>query len=430
MAILRTIILALLLMSSAAFGQRSPAIDPPDPTSKDPVTLLVQQVDSCPPPPAVSRSGFEIKVTVNFGQCLFPPSLITHHVELGVLPAGQYNVVVYYAGSQQPVAFSFTVLEASLSVSVEPYLGSTEGGTIVDVNILGAFCINQTPCPAPTITFDGVPGTVLQFESVHLRAKTPPHATGAVDVRVTASNVNSSYAFRYYDRGAPPSSVFFEKVLIPVILNGPGALGSNWVTEIFMRNDNAYFVELWRPIAGSSAVTPSTPLSFGSATNSPGGIFLIAPREAATALKFHAMVRDTSRGDIEWGTQIPIVRETSFVSQIDLLDIPVDQRFRTMLRIYSLQPVAPTATIGLTVYSLDDGKDVRHFLWPMSVPTACTDATSCADKPGYAAISDLTSGVSAPRIGVRVDAYTAIKVWAFATVTNNNTQHVTVISPE
>lgn len=417
------------------FGQSSAApvsVDPPDPTSNDAVTLIVQQFASCPPPPAVTRSGFDIKVVMSPGPCLSPPVLVTHRIELEMLPAGQYHVVINDQGGQS--TFSFVVLDANATVAVSQSVGSTTGGTTVNIIVAAAQCLNHAPteCPPPSITFGGVPATnVVVIDQSHFRATTPAHAPGAVQVTVTGDSfVKSSYAFRYYDPAASPSDKFFEKVLIPVILNGPGGFGSNWVTELSLRNDNDYRVEPWRPIAGSSAIAPVKPLLFGSGS-APSGLFLVVPRQAAAGLSFHAAVRDTSRSDSEWSTEIPVVRESDFSSsRIELLDIPVDARFRTMVRIYSpINPMPGYASfVHVIVYSLDDGSILRELYPSLFDASGCNDATSCAEHPSYASVADLTAGVSPGRVGVQIQGN--VPLWAFATVTNNETQHVTVVSPQ
>lgn len=427
MLLRRALPLLLLLSATALYGQSffPLAIDPPDPTSRDEITVLVRQFSSCPPPPGVTRSGSEIVLMLRAGSCASPPALITHRVELGALPAGQYRVTVIEDGVARPGSFSFTVLDENWTVRVAQPIGSTEGGLTVTVSIDGSLCMNAGPggCPSPTVTFGGVPATnVVVLDGVNLRVTTPPHAAGAVEVRVTVVSVWSSYAFRYFDPAEPPSAKFFERVLVPVIYNGPGALGSNWVTELSLRNNNDTIVQPWHPIGGSSAIAPASVLRFGSG-NVPGGLFLVVPRAAGGAMSFHGAVRDTSRSDREWGTEIPIVREKDFQQSVDLLDIPTDPRFRTMLRVYSLAPL-PNAAAGVNIYSLADGKNLRSFFWPLS---SCADAVPCADQPGFGAVADLTAGLSAERVGVRVTGFTPI--WAFVTVTNNETQHVTVVSP-
>src|ERR1051326_9455923 len=91
----------LLLAAARLNAQVSPnpvTTDPIDPTSADSVTLLVQQFVSCTPAPTVSRSGFEIDVTLHAGLCLIPPVLPTWPLELGTLPPGTYTVKVASPG--------------------------------------------------------------------------------------------------------------------------------------------------------------------------------------------------------------------------------------------------------------------------------------------------------------------------------------------
>jgi hypothetical protein len=434
----RRSIIALIFVLTATNLVAQPAtypvsIDPPDPTSNDAVTLFVQQFDSCPPAPTVTRSGFEISVAVNFGGCLFPPTLITHTIELGALPAGQYHVTVTYAGGSTPVTFSFVVLDANGTVKVSQSVGSTAGATTVNIVVAAAHCLNQPPnsCPPPSITFGGVPATnIVVVDQSHFTVATPPHSAGAVEVTVSdATFSKSAYAFRYVDTSTPPSNKFFEKVLLPVIFNGPGALGSNWVTELSLRNDNAYTVEPWRAIGGSLAISPSKPLVFGSG-DATSGLFIVVPRQAAAGLGFHEGVRDTSRADAEWATEIPVVREGQFSStSVELLDVPADPRFRTMVRIYSpTNPLPSYATFAhVIVYSLIDGTRLREFFPTLSDPTGCSNIATCAEHPSFATVPDVTAGLPSGRVGIQVQAN--MPVWAFATVTNNDTQHVTVISP-
>ena len=436
MTTVRVFAVLSLVGAVVTFGQFSgapPSIDPPDPTSNDAVTLNVQQVASCPPPPEMTRSGFDIAVILRAGPCLSPPVLVTQRLELGLLPSGQYHVVITAEGGQSPLTFSFVVLDANPTVAVSQSLGSTAGRTTINIVVAAAHCLNHAPsaCPLPSITFGGVPATnVVVIDQSHFRATTPPHPPGAVQVTVTGDSfLKSSYAFRYYDPTAPPSSKLFEKILIPVIFNGQGALGSNWSTELSLRNDNDYLVEPWRPIAGSSAIAPVTPISFGSGS-APSGAFLILPRKAAARVSFHAAVRDTSRADREWATEIPVVRENDFSSSgVELLDIPVDSRFRTMVRVYSMaNPVPAYASfVHIIVYSIDNGSVLRDVYPSLSDPTGCSEATSCATIPSFASVSDLTTGLPSGRVGVQVQGNAPL--WAFATITNNETQHVTVVSP-
>src|ERR1041385_636455 len=92
--------------------------DPPDPTSADSVTLLVEQVGSCPPSPTLTRTGFDINVTLHGGVCLYPPFLITWKLELGTLAPGTYTVNVAFPGQPSSYTATFVVLDANASVIV------------------------------------------------------------------------------------------------------------------------------------------------------------------------------------------------------------------------------------------------------------------------------------------------------------------------
>ncbi|HUJ15288.1 MAG TPA: IPT/TIG domain-containing protein [Thermoanaerobaculia bacterium] len=428
----RTLVAVSLLAATrllAQFPTPQISVDPIDPTSTDDVTLFVQQVASCPPPPSVTRTGFAIAVTLQPGLCLSPPAVVTQPIDLEELAAGTYSVVVHSAGL--PLQnFSFSVLDANSTVVVTQSVGASAGGTTVNLVVAAAHCLNKPPgsCPPPSITFDGTPATnVVVIDQSHFRATTPPHAPGAVQVTVSDDTfTKSSYAFRYYDPAAPPSDKFFERILIPVIFNGPGAAGSNWVTELSLRNDNDFFVEPWRPISQSPSIEPLTPVRFGS-TDEPEGTFLVVPRQAASNLFFHAAVRDTSRSDSDWATETPVVRANDFKMNLELLDIPVDSRFRTMLRIYAATSPLPgyESFVHVIFYLMDDGHDLGGTFPSFANP--CSDVLTCAQQPSYTAVADLTSGLPAGRIGIQIQA--AVPIWAFATITNNETQHVTVVSP-
>jgi len=182
-------------------------VDPPDPTSKDPVTLIVRYFESCPPPPDVVRDGFNIDITLHGSICLSPPHLLEYHLDVGTLPAGQYRVTVHNL-SGKPGIETFTVLDANSSIVIAPSLGATSGGTVVDIAFSGGFCIGREPttCPLPTITFGGVAATnVAIVDYAHFRAPTPPHAAGPVLLTINGDSLQAhSYAFRYYDPSADP----------------------------------------------------------------------------------------------------------------------------------------------------------------------------------------------------------------------------------
>jgi hypothetical protein len=121
----------------------------------------------------------------------------------------------------------------------------------------------------------------------------------------------------------------------------------------------------------------------------------------------------------------------------EFLDIPVDSRFRSLLRVYDFDP--------------GDGHEVevRIFRTPSTItfpsPSSLAPDQLLLDTvlqlrnaglpalyPGYATLSIpdlLTVGIN-DRLRVEVVPLTPLlRYWAFVSVTNNETQHVTVVTP-
>ena len=409
---------SFILAASPVVAQSTISFEPPDPTSTTPLTLIVTESDSCPPPPVVTRSGSTITVALGVGPCLSPPIEITHRLEIGTLPAGTYSVIVTDGGAQVVTA-TLTVLDANDSVVVRPAIGTTAGGDAVEI-------IADVP-GTPVITFGGVAATnVVAVGASRFRATTPPHAAGTVEVRV---GDRKSHAFRYYDPAAPPLSALFERILVPVVYHGPGANGSSWATEVSVRNDNPTDVRLWT----QSVIAASRPATL-ELDDAPGGVFLIVPREDAAALHLNALVRDVSRDALNWGTEIPIVRAAAFSTHaIELLNIPVDSRYRHTLRIYANGSYPTFARVSS--YAMEDGHGLAERLIALNSPQPCPGEPCASDRPSFASVSDFASmfrtNVTTDRIGLRIEPWVAgTPLWAFVSITNNETQQVTVVSPQ
>jgi hypothetical protein len=270
---LRPLLLAVLLLSTttarADFGTTI-AVEPEDPTSNHSVSLIVTELASCPQPPVVTRSGFEINVRLGADYCLFPPSDITWHLDLGVLPAGTYHVTASF--DIVAATKTFTVLDANDSVIVQPSIGPMAGGSsvVVTADVQGA----------SAIAFDGVPAlNVIREPGDTFRVTTPPHAAGPVLVTVSnGATTKSSYAFRYYDPAAPPLPELFAKILIPVFYDGAGLFGSSWATEVAVRNDNAYDVPVYRGPDAVPVLPAGVPKIVGFTTGL-RGVVMIVPRD-------------------------------------------------------------------------------------------------------------------------------------------------------
>lgn len=407
-------------------------VEPPDPTSNEVVTLRVSEMDSCPPSPRVTRDGYNIRVTLGTGPCLSPPTEIVHRVEIGVLSAGEYTVIVSDDGSTM-LTTRFLVRAANHSMTVLPGAGPTTGGTLVAIT--GDFSCSMTgECPPPTVTFGGTAATVVQFvNDWRVVVRTPAHEAGSVEVRVTrGERTAGSFAFRYYDPDSAPLPASFERILVPLIYNGAGAFGSLWRTEVAVRSSATVPVRLWRPVNGIEEIGNTSTMLNGDPA--PAGVFLIAPRDMAATLSFNALVRDVSREATDFGTELPVVRESSVMRghPVELLNVPSDPRFRHKLRIYSFHSL--TSVVSVETYSMTDGRTFasRDVLLRSSEP--CPDDGPCGSvRPAYIELDTLPGlGALAPgeRFAIRIWVPPWDRIWAFVTITNNETQRLTVISPQ
>ena len=135
-------------------------------------------------------------------------------------------------------------------------------------------------------------------------------------------------------------------------------------------------------------------------------------------------MRDTARQAEGYGTQVPVVRERDmFVnSDLTLLDVPIDPRYRVKLRIYAFD--SGEYPVFVTVYRAVGPIDVHHV--PLS--RSCS-GLECEAIPWYGEL-DLPPGGTNERVnlyfGVGIDA----PAWAFASVTNNETQQVTIVTAD
>jgi hypothetical protein len=150
--------------------------------------------------------------------------------------------------------------------------------------------------------------------------------------------------------------------------------------------------------------------------NGKPGRFLFVDRNHIDALSLNLRVFDVSRAGLNFGTQIPVVRESDFKpGRLTLLGVPADTRFRNTLRIYAVRPVEVDVLVNGSV-------NRSMFLAPGAT----------IFDPAYAQIGDLPSGGEDMQISILETGPTdgpPTPIWAFVTVTNNETQLITTIAP-
>ena len=146
----------------------------------------------------------------------------------------------------------------------------------------------------------------------------------------------------------------YEPILFPVLFSAEGAYGSRWEAEATVSNPAPWpvYAEYTLHQVGpciQDCDPPFEPKSFEKFWGGyPRGTVMWAPRSEASHLALALRIRDLSRQEEGYGIEVPVVRERDFIhgSNIHLLDVPLDPRYRVKVRIYMIEPVLVPSTGG------------------------------------------------------------------------------------
>jgi hypothetical protein len=225
-----------------------------------------------------------------------------------------------------------------------------------------------------------------------------------------------------------------ERILVPLLTEPVhGAYGSEFHTRLRIYNDfeNEVTVQGIAPPCFLSACPsiPSTIIESGTEMgeielNGRPGRFLSVLAGPAQHLAFHLRVHDVTRTALNLGTEISVVREREMTTdKISLIGVPADPRFRNTLRIYA------TGATFLWVSFTDGVEKVQR--------TVTLEPGRDPFEPAYAMVSDFPAFTSgAQKITVTIEPPPVLHplpqppFWAFISVTNNETQAITTITPQ
>lgn len=333
--------------------------------------------------------------------------------------------------------------------SIEPTTGTIAGGTVVTItgsnlSIPPNFAC-FAPCPA-TVTFGGTTVAAREESNERVVVVTPPHAAGPVDVTLKTGDQRSVTVVNGFTFTQQTAESVYERLLLPVYLDEPvaGGQGSLWKTDLWLRNHGTLPVSLapWPcPADGIClAVFPNTKtLNAGETQHNLNPFFRVPPaipgrflyvtKNGAQDVDVNLRISDSSRDTASAGTELPIVREGDWhTSTLHLINVPVDIRFRQTLRIYD---TAQTATkFAVRVYDFPSGTELASTTVEVSTP----ETGEFRDLPPFGQIADLSSlfATNGSRSAVRVEVQpltAGSRFWAFVSVTNNDTQQVTLVTP-
>lgn len=434
--------LAALLTFLAIPAAARVVVLPPGPTSVTPIELrlfVACQVETH----HITRRGFGLRVHITRGaEICDPPIPTAYTVPLGTLGVGEYTVEVTLDTEDNVVDTTSFVVRNGVPTEAEVHpfaVPAQPFGARVRLAIPNATLCAET-CAGVTVNVGGIPLSGASLEKTADGAiwfTAPPHAPGLVDVIVTTPLTTFTLpgALYFFDLTAPPNLSVFERILFPVLFGTTGALGSEWISEAAISNPKPWTIENYNRVDPLQCIDypcterlhPGFFLSFRG-QGYPRGVALLSPRAEAENLAFSLRVRDTAKQAEGFGTEVPVVREADMFtnSELTLLDVPVDPSYRTKLRMYAFDTGPHDAIVSL-LRPAGSPRLVQSLVVP--VTRSCVEP-ACAWTPWYAEV-DLPAGNAGERVNVYVSiGGTDTPSWAFASVTNNTTQQVTIVTPD
>jgi hypothetical protein len=236
----------------------------------------------------------------------------------------------------------------------------------------------------------------------------------------------------------------FEMLLAPIALSAPraGAAGSLWISDLWAYNDSD------TPVMFSSVGRPTCPICTDPLRLEPGemrriqeelsedgfrpGVLMYVEKSRRTDVTLSLHIRDVSKSDQHLGTELPIVSESEFLAHpISLLDITTSHLYRANLRIYSVGSAAPRFRVSYFAGSASS--PVKSEIITLGGRGFFVDA-EFPPFPQNATVYDFTSAPELqgiPSVRVRIEPLDdGTKYWAFVALTNNETNLVTVVTPQ
>jgi hypothetical protein len=240
-------------------------------------------------------------------------------------------------------------------------------------------------------------------------------------------------------------------VLVPIgVADVAGAKGSLWTTELWAVSTNSESVAvaalpcLLGPngCAAAFELAPGRTTKVGPLASAENpGVLLLVPKPQAANVAFTLHVRDLNKQSESWGAEIPVVPEEDlFTGPAHMPNVPFGSKYRQTLRIYALLDAVPAATFRVKMYHVTGTAPDR--LLRDDVVTLNRGPEPPPNMIGsplaQIAIVDMflieIGGVD--RVRVSIESMTdptalrpPIPYWAFVSITNNETQQVTTVTP-
>ncbi|HYC91158.1 MAG TPA: IPT/TIG domain-containing protein [Thermoanaerobaculia bacterium] len=323
-----------------------------------------------------------------------------------------FSLLACTAAAQQP------------DYTITPNRGPVAGGT--EIRITSREDLGTWPYG---VIFGETHVPAVLHDSHTLVATTPAHLPGTVPVNIFQYDIGIATGLTFTFEGEAEDA--FDRLLLPVYVPPiRGAFGSEFRTELRMalnRSETRLPVYGLLPDGSPYELHTDTREIQGIEPSGKPGRFIYVPKGTAKDLVMNLRAFDVSRARENFGTQIPIVPASEFAtngheSQIGIVGVPTSPRFRSKLRIYGTPEWGAVLNVDIETFNQWERRQVT--LNPTDNPY----------EPSYAEISDLPeAGIINIWISVHTPPISALlpapDIWAFVSVTNNETQHITTITP-
>ena len=430
----KRVALIALMSCALTIGAQTFTISPTQPDDSSSIAIHAEGTwpQECPPETSsIAINGFDIRVDLTTsGNCFNAWRTWATDVYLGALDAGLYNVEFFINGEPyRQLTLPVSRTEFGNPLAVWPTAAPSTGGLTVNmfVDRPSQFCL----CEPLSATFGGVPATDVKRGNEYnmIVATVPPHAAGAVDIELTngqSQQLTLSRAFIYFDEAARPDSVMFEPLLFPLLGELDGFAGTHWKTEAVLANFSPEFpLVTQRALDAARFIAPRSRHVVSGAESRPRGVIWLPLRQRFARGTAALFVQETSRGS---SFELPVVRPSDFSTNVILTGIPRDAHHRVTVRIYSLDDPAP---VPHQVEVFANGLETTF-------PRAWADLNLIRmrdDEPWFAQIPDLNA-LAFENYERPDDALLEVwitspgqRIWAFASIIDNETQQVRIVTP-
>lgn len=233
----------------------------------------------------------------------------------------------------------------------------------------------------------------------------------------------------------------YEPVLFPIVVkNESGAAGTSWTSETIARNKSS------EPLLysfGLLHIPADRVLSPGELTR--GAYINVVPIDGSLTwlqkghsedFSFSCRLFETSRAENADGIDLPVVTlDETYDRPFEILRVPVTENHRMMLRVYDLWST-PGGEVDVRIYRLFSGSMEEAFIGQIRLRTDAISApstpTNLSQRVGFVRLpldEHIPPGVTDLRIEIS-PVTEGQALWAMVSLTHNETQRVSIVTPQ